>query len=471
MKRIFIALILLSLLETANAQEITCRYGFSYDLSISPNWGKDKPVITSVYPNSPAERAGLKPFDIIEEVDGKPVTEDELDDIHLFLNPEGVEVVELTIRNISQGTHKVKIKKECKSILSLSESQLATAFAMYAVEHVHDRLFSCPFVTTQTKDSVDFGVFQSFDFFEKNDNQPEIAKKINELIRKELNDRGLKYDPVNPDLVVQIYYSYNKNPNFKPKNTKNDEFSPPYRYDKSRDRMTKLPFLPPGTIETEAEYILKLGFRLEDRKLTKGRIIWECEANELLNESFSLEDFAYIHIPLMCMQYPYVKYGRNVQFRLSKKKYNYTGINFSINNISEIASVDPFSPASNAGLMPFDRLDAIQDKRMDRTSNVFTAAYRRFIVSTLKYKDLSTRFTDANGFHDCMYWNTAKYPQVVKAFNNKKNLTAFSYLFNFAPFINPSGNNSCTFKLRRNKDKLAFIIRPEIRYEITVVVD
>ena len=471
MKKILSIAALLCLCLTTNAQEVTCRYGFSYEISNSPNWGRNKPVITSVYPNSPAERAGLKQFDIIEEVEGTPITENELDDIHLFLNPEGIDLIELTIKNISEGSHKVKINKECKSIFSLSESQLASAFAMYAVENTHDRLFSCPFVTSQTKDPIDFADFKSFNFPGDEGSQPELAKKINELIRKELINRGLTYDPVNPDLYIQIYYSFNKNLNYKPKTTKEEESDFTYRYDTGRDRMTKLPFLPPNTIETEAEYILKLGFRLEDRKYVRGRIIWECEANELLNESYSLEDFAFIHIPLMSMQYPYIKYGRNVQFRLSKKKYNYTGLNFSIDNIAEIISIDPFSPAANAGIKPFDRLDAINDKRMDRTSKQFTTAYHQFLVNTLKYKDYSSRFTDANGFADCMYWDTLKYPLIVKEFDNKKNLTAFSYLFNYAPFINPSSNTTSSFKLRRNKEKLEFIIRPEIRTEITLVVE
>jgi len=470
MNKIFLVLILLPFFVTLSAQEVTCRYGFSYDISNNPHWGKDKPVITIVYPNSPAEKAGIKPFDIIEEVDGVPITENELDDIHLFMNPEGKEIVEFTLKNIKDDTRKVKVKKECKSIYSLSESQLASAFAMYAVEDNHDRLFTCPFVTKQADEAVDFSAFKSFAFFSQNENQPELAQKINELIRKELTNRGLSFDPVNPDLTVQISYSFTKNPNYKPKATKT-ELEEIYRYDISRDRMTKFPFLPPSTIETEAEYILKLGFRFEDRKFVMGRIVWECEVNELMNETFSLEDYAFVHIPLMCMQYPYVKYGRNVQFRLSKKKYLYTGINYSIDDISGIASVDPFSPAANAGIKPFDRLDFIENKRMDRTSKQFTDTYHKFIATTLKYKDYSTRFTDANGFSTCIFWDPLKYAQIVKEFDNKKNLTAFSYLFSYAPYINPSGNTTCFFKLRRAKEKFEFSVKPEIRSEITVVVD
>jgi len=476
MKRYFLAIFILSLFTTIQSQEMSCRFGFGYEIGTSQNWGKDKLVITSIFANSPAERAGIKPFDIIEEVEGAPITEDALDDIYPFLNPEGKDIVELTIKNIGDGVRKEKIIKECRSLHSLSEYQLCTAFSMYATEYTHERLFSCPFVTSQTQDPVDFAEFKTFCFLKNNDNQPDLVLKISELIQKELEKKGLVYDPVNPDMMVHLHYSFTKNTNYKPKTPVRTKNEPEknvdvYRYDMTNDRMVKMPFLPPGTLESEAEYLMKLGFRLEDRKFTVGRLLWESEINELLNESFSLEEFAIVHIPLMSLQYPYMKYGRNVQFRLSKKQYYYTGINYFIDNIAVVASVDPYSPAANAGIRPFDQLDAINDKRMDRTVKQFTASYHNFIINTLKYKDVNTRFTDANGFPDCMNWNTLQYPKIVQAFNNKKNLTAFSYLYSFAPFINPSENKACSFKLKRGKEKLEFIIHPEIRTEIMVVVD
>ena len=33
---------------TVYGQEQSCRYGFSFEISNDPHWGKDKPVITSV---------------------------------------------------------------------------------------------------------------------------------------------------------------------------------------------------------------------------------------------------------------------------------------------------------------------------------------------------------------------------------------------------------------------------------------
>ncbi|MDR3308906.1 MAG: DUF4136 domain-containing protein [Tannerella sp.] len=477
MRTILIIILLNSITAAITAQEINCRYGFSFEISNDPHWGKGYPVITSVHPNSPAALAGIKPYDVITAVEGITITEDKLDDIYLFLNPPGKEIVSLTVKNFSEEANQVKVKKECRNPYALSEEQMATAFAMYAVESTQERLFTCPFSTTATKDSIDFARFKSFDFVGGIDNQPDLARKIDDLIKKELNRRGLKYDPVKPDLMVHIYYSFTKNPNYKPKTTRKSskeklsEETNTWRYDISLDRMVKFPFLPSETIETEAQYILKLGFRLEDQTMQKGRIIWECEANELMNERFSIEDFAEVHISLMIMQFPYLKYGRNVQFRLSKKKYNYTGVNYSIENLSQIASIDPYSPAYNAGMMAYDMIDYIADKRAEPSSQKLTSAYKQFLVNTLKLRADSTRFTDANGFPDCMEWDKSKYPLVTKAFENKNNCTVFSYLFRYAAFINPSGNNTCSFKIDRDKEKLEFALRPEIRSEITVVVE
>ncbi|MDR3266029.1 MAG: DUF4136 domain-containing protein, partial [Tannerella sp.] len=435
----------------------TCRYGFSYEISNSPHWGKDKIVITSVYSKSPAERAGIKPFDIIEAIEGVPVTDSILDDIEPFLNPKGKEIVELTIKNFTSDDKKVKIKKECHETYGISEEQLASAFAMYAVEDNQERFFTCPYVTNNTQDPVDFSVFKSFTFFGDIDNQPLLAKKIMEYIRKELIAKGLKYDENNPDLMVQFSYSFNKNPHYKPSPSRvapkeDADKSYAYRYDHTKDKISEFPFLAPGTIEAEAAYTLKLGLKLEDKKNKPGQIIWESEATELLNETYSIQEFAAVNIPLMCMQFPYTKYGRNVQFRLSRKKFNYTGINYNIDNIAEVVSVDAYSPAAKAGIIPHDKIEEINDKALDKTAQQFSAQYRAFIKRTMKLRDPKTQFTDANGFTNCMNWDIFKYPKVTNEFDKKKNLTIFSYLFSYEPFINPTGNENCTVKLRRDKE-------------------
>jgi hypothetical protein len=434
-------------------------------------------VIISVYSQSPAERAGIKPFDIIEAVEGVNITDSILDDVEPFLNPKGKEIVELTIKNFSSPNRKVKIKKECHNIYGISEEQLASAFAMYAVEDNQERFFTCPYITNNTQDSVDYSDFQSFGFSSDADQQPDLAKKIMEYIRKELITKGLKYNETNPDLIIQISYSFNKNPNFRPAHSKaipkenNTDKSYVDRYEIAKNKISQFPFLNPGTLETEAAYMLKLGLKLEDKKIRQGRIIWECEATELLNETYSVQEFAAVNIPLMCLQFPYTKYSRNVQFRFSRKKFNYTGISYNMENISEVESVDTYSPAAKAGIRPYDKIDEINDKKSSKSVQQLSAQYRGFIEKTMKLRDPKTRFTDANGFPNCMNWDVLKYPKVVTEFDRKKNPAIFSYLFFYEPFINPTGDESCTIRLHRGKEKLEFILHPEIRTLNTISVE
>jgi hypothetical protein len=131
--------------------------------------------------------------------------------------------------------------------------------------------------------------------------------------------------------------------------------------------------------------------------------------------------------------------------------------------------VDPASPAYEAGIRPHDVIEKIENKRMDHSAQEFTAAYHQFIASTIKYRDKGTRFTDANGFTECMFWDGSKSPQINKAFNDDKHyMTAFSYLFFFEPYINQSGSTSCTFDVRRNGEKVQVVLRPVFYSEKTI---
>ena len=74
----------------------SCRLGFSYEFSNNKNWGKDKPVIMKVYPNSPAEKAGLKQNDIIERINGARIEEISPDDVDSLISDPEVREVRLT---------------------------------------------------------------------------------------------------------------------------------------------------------------------------------------------------------------------------------------------------------------------------------------------------------------------------------------------------------------------------------------
>lgn len=473
MKRVILSVLLLFVCFTGFAQgrgNTVCRLGFTYDISRSNNWGKNKPVVTGIQPYTPAEQAGLRQSDVIEAIDGVAVADFPAGDIAQLLNPADKSSVILTISNLASPSRQVIVKKDCKKSNAITEDQLASAFAMYSLENSNERQFTCPFKTTATPDSVNFAAFKTFAFAAIDENNRRIETIINECIGKELIKKGMKPDGTKPDMLIQTFYFFDKNPHYKGANKVMLEKEQTYRYNFTQTKMDKFPFLSSSAAEAEAEYLLQLGFRMIDQRYTPGRILWECEANELLEESYRLEDYARVHIPLMTMQYPYVKYTRNVPFKVSHKSYNYTGLSYDIDRLELISDVDRNSPAYAAGLRPRDVVEKIGNHRMDRSAEEFSAAYKQFITNTMNYRNPKTQFTDANGFKRCMYWDTFKYPQVADAIQNANNMAAFSYLYYFAPYINPSGNNACTFQIKRGKTKLEVIIRPTIRSEVTVEI-
>lgn len=473
MKRIILSILLLLATFAGFAQNrnaSVCRLGFTYDISMSNNWGKDKPVITGVIPYSSAELAGVKQGDVIEAIDGVQTTEVSPQEITDLMNPAGNNEVILTISNLSVPEKQVLVKKDCKRLNAITEDQLASAFSMYSLETTGERTFTCPFKTTVTPDSVSFGQFRTFAFATIDENNRKLETIINECIEKELTKKGLVADEVKPDILIQTFYFFDKNPNFKGTNIVMVEKEPTFRYNFSHSKMETFPFLGNSAAESEAEYLLQFGFRLIDQAYIPGRILWECEANELMEESYKLEEYARIHVPLMLMQYPYVKYGRNVQYKVNQKTYNYTGISYDIDRLEMVMDVDRNSPAHASGLRPRDVIEKINNNKMNYSAEEFTAGYKNFISQTMKFRDPKTQFTDANGFKRCMFWDTFKYSQIADALQKSSNIGAFSYLYYYAPYINPAGNNACTFEIRRGKNKMELIVRPTIRREITVEI-
>lgn len=474
MKKYIIAAVLFLICTTNFAQSggnMICRLGFSFEISKNINWGTGLPIVTEVYPYSSAELAGLKQYDIIQEIDGVNLKDLTPDDIKQLLNPVDKQEVLLQISNLSKTDYTLLVGKECKRRNAISEDQLATAFSMLSLENSSERKFICPFKTSVTPNPVSFQQFRTFGFAPIDESNKELETKINQAIKDELTSKGLAYDSYGPDILISTYYYFDKNPNYKGVSLVVIEKEQNFRYDFSRNEMIKVPFISTSSAESEAEYILQFGFKMVDNIYLPGRVLWECEANEFLESPFQIEDYARIHVPLMCMQYPYVKYTRNVQYRVNKKTYNYTGLNYDVNRLELVAKVDPNSPAAAAGIRSNDIIERIEGFSMDLTAEDATAGYKSFITSTMKYRDPSTRFTDANGFTRCMFWSPLKYTQIADAIKKTKEVAPFSYLFYFEPYINTSGTNACTFNIRRGKTKFEAIIRPAIRSELSVTIE
>ncbi len=475
MKKIFFTILFIvlclggSLLQAAD--ERVCRIGFVFEISKSANWGNGMPVITEVIPYSAAERAGIQLYDIIEQIDGISTLELTPEEINILLYPANKQSVTLMLRSTFNPQRVVILPRECRLSNAISESQLAQAYNMYSLETTYERDFLCPFTITTTKDSVDFSLFRTYAFAEVDLANEELEHNINHIIRAEMEKKGFTADAYKPDMLIQTFYYFDKNPNYVGQNLIKLKQSV-YRYDFTQSKMRQLPFLDITASESEAAYLLQFGIRIIDQKLEKGRVLWECEANELLEEAFHLETYAQLHVPLMCMQFPYVKDRKNVRFHVKHCLYNYTGINYNIDKLNVVASVDSNSPAYEAGIRTKDVIESIEGQSLDYSIDEFTSAYRQFVMNTMKYRNADTRFTDSNGFNRCMYWDTFQYPEVNKAIRNTNNLTAFAYLYYYAPYINPTSNNAITFYVKQGKkERKKIIIRPTIRTGIAVTIN
>lgn len=471
MRRLFLAaffcLALLSLAAQGKKSSV-CRSGITYDISKSKNWGTKMPVITGVAPYSSAERAGITQSDIITEIEGINTKNLSASEIEILLNPVGKRDIELTLSNFKNPARQVILRKECKPANAISEEQLAAAFCMYSLETTSERRFVCPFKTTSVNDTVQFSSFKTFAFAPEDANNGDLERVINRAIQSELMEKGLEPNGIDPDLRVETFYYFDRNPNYKGQNSVAIKTEKTFRYDFRRNAMVELPFLSPSASESEAAYLLQFGFRLIDCKIQPGRVIWECEANELLKEPFRLEDYARMHVPLMCFQFPYIRFKQNVPFTVIQRAYNYTGLNFNMDKLNEVAAVDANSPAAEAGIVAGDIIERIDEHKLSYSIDEFSAAYRQFITNTFSYRDPKTQYTDVNGFTRCMLWDAFQYPNIADAFQNENNLTAFSYLYAFTPYVNPTGNNSCTLTIVRKKERSEVIIRPTIRKEVTI---
>ena len=463
MKRVVIFFTLLICCVAAFSQtapKTVCRFGFTFEISMQKNWGYLQPVVTGVTPNTSADAAGLHVDDIIEKINNKPTVGENIETITDWIQNSN-DRIQLTVGNLKESHQNRTLDKYCYLSNSLTEGDLAGVYSFYSLEDVQTRSFTCPFKTSVNQES-NLLSYATFGFAVPDPKNQALEKSINSVIRRSLEQKGLKYSERNPDLIVQTHYSYTTNPNFR-NNSNVDKFPVACRYNVNTKMMENLPVYYNPLIHTnQARFFLKLGIQLIDNKKSKNTAVWECEANELLQSDYSLAGYAEFHVPLMFMQYPYPKSTETAQFYYSRSKYNYTGIHYNMDNLKEITEVDSSSPAAKAGIQAGDIIEKINGVKFVNNSKTADNNYKQFIYKTLSFRDTSTQFTNAEGFSRCMYWDKMKYALIQDEFKKPEYSTVFSYLFYFQPYINLSGTNIVTFSIIRNKQKEEVRIKPAV---------
>lgn len=464
---LFVLLFVSAGIYSQNSDKYVCRFGFTYEMSQHSSWGLNKPVVLSVSSLSPADVSGLKANDIIESINGVPTQNLMAQDINNLLLDNQEEQVILKVTNISYSNKEVSISKDCKLANAINEEQLSSAYSFYSLENSVVRSFECPFKTTIHQQS-NFLNYKTFGFSAIDENNADIENHINQIIKSSLEKMGMTYKEQNPDILVNTYYSYNKNLNYS-RSANADKLPTEFRYNMNTKKMEHLPiYFNPLINQKQAEYLLNFGIRFIDKNKTSKDnlfVIWECEANEMLQNNYSLEDYSRIHVPLILMQYPYPMNTEIARYKYSKNKYNYTGINFNIDDLKQIIDVDRMSPAYRAKLEPGDVVEKINDIKIEKDSKSASDAYKQFIFETMSLRDTKTQFTNAEGFTKCMFWDAFQYPKIADAFKNPKYMTGFSYLFYFESYINMSGTNILSFDIKRGGTKMNMKVTPIVRTE------
>ncbi len=467
MKQI-LSVFLFLLIGSVSAQnsKITCNLGFAFEISNNKNWGYKEPVVVDIIAGSPAEQAGLKLNDIIMSVNKKGTYQKSYQTVMSWFN-ENESEINIAIRNFEHAFKEISFRKDCRHVNAIKEVQIAPVFAFYSLEDVQDRSFIMP-ITTKSNEKALFHNYRSFGFAPLDETTRELDERINAIFIRSLTAMGLAYDPKDPDLIIQTYYSFESNPMFKSDSPTYGNYQPVWRYDMRNSRVIRVPLYDPseGVRIDDIAYELEFGYRFHDRKYMGAgelTLVWESEVRERVSGHYTLLDYLELNLPLMLLKFP--NPGNKVfgTYQVKYLKYNYTGIGYDMDDLRTVVSVDAGSPAAVAGIRPGDVVVNIQGQDFGHTSQSLTEGYRRFIRETMSLRDKSTRYTDSNGFNECMFWDVSNYRQVSEAIvNNRRYSAVFSYLFNFNQYIDWNTPASINIEVERNGSRLNFAVSPQI---------
>lgn len=468
MKRLFIIILFTVTLFNLTAQtyEQTCHFGITFEISNNPNWGYGEPVILTVEPNSPADVAGIKPGDIIMEINDAATYLRNYQTISSWLFNSTSDIATFTVRNLNTYFKEYELPRQCRAINSIGEADLASSFSFYSLENTQERAFVLPLKVTTSKD-VDYSDYHTFNFIE-DPNSTALDSRINALLEEALKQRGLTRSNDNPDILIQTYYTYQPNTKYNPSVKLKEKNT--WRYDPRVKEIVSLPILSgdDSNAEYNGQFALEFGIRFFDKKYIDPNtptLIWEASVKEYLTSQFTLEEYIPIHAPLILMQFPYSKDKLSARYVVSAKKYYYTGLFFDTDNMNRITDVDQNSPAYRAGIRSGVTIEKINNEKVYSKEDL-SDGYKRFITETMQYRDPQTLFTDAKGFPDCMYWKASELDNVKKAFEKKIYAPTFKYLYSFEKYI--SGKPQTTISVETKIKK--YTITPEERSYIDVRV-
>ena len=473
MKRLYHTTLLLilafcSLALTVQAQK--AYVGLEYQMSYNDNWGANRPVILTVYPNSPAAQAGLRVGDIIEAINGHETIKMSEEEMIRELQGEGEVSDDLLLVVSNFAYHRVvrHLNPIAQPADALTERDIARAFGMYSLEDESDILISYP-ISTGTEGKTDLINYETFGFVRTNKQHTNRDALIEQQLAEALQALGLTYDQKNPDLLVDTYYSITENSAYDAAAARRSAVQMSLRIDPKAHKLVELPILPMGSDKTLARFYLKFGVTIYSG-VNERKMLWTSEAEELLADDYTLTDYTALTVPVMLLQFPFTRYFNSLVVRFATHRHLSLGINYRANNIATIHSLPLHSPAAEAGLRAGDEIVAINGRPLGMADEL-SKGYLAFVKKSMACRTHEHPFAIKDGPTNCRYWDSEDYARVAKLLDKDKYFGGFSYLFAFNPWITTAPRTGVTIDYLRDGVMQRVVVEPKLQESCYVTLE